>query len=402
VSPGSRSTLPVTVIATVDAVLRDVAAMSVLADVPGVVSLRYDLHPGRATGSGAGSPQEGGGALHRVVSDATGVLEDAVLPLRHSCLSCALREDLLPTLVRLAGAGRWSALALALPVAGEPLPVVRGVATGEVDGAPVADHVHVSGVVAVVDATRVVGDLLGLDDGPGDGPEDGPGDSPGDGDGGTGAADLAEALSHQLRAADLVLTTGLASDGASRGDDEVVEQAVALLRHLVPAPRLRLAGPGDVLGAELVADRHDPERSWRREDPRCAEPTGAVDEHGVWTLDLRSWRPVHPRRLQQELEELASGWLLGWGRFWLPTRPDVVGIWEGVGGRLSLGDAGDWEGASPSTRLVVTGVDESPERVAQAFARALMTDAELAAGLDRWVGREDGFDEWMGQRSGAA
>ena len=56
--------LPLTVIASLDPVLRDLATASAVCDVPGTVVLRYDLGPGSEDG------------LRRVVSDLSGVLED--------------------------------------------------------------------------------------------------------------------------------------------------------------------------------------------------------------------------------------------------------------------------------------------------------------------------------------
>ena len=36
--------------------------------------------------------------------------------------------------------------------------------------------------------------------------------------------------------------------------------------------------------------------------------------------------------------------------------------------------------------------------VAASFERVALTDAELARGRDGWVARDDGFDEWLGER----
>ena len=364
----SSGPLPVTALTAVDAVHRDAAVMGVLADVPDAVVVRHNL------------PAAGGGTMRRVVSDVTGVLEDVELPIEHACLTCALREDLLPTLVRLASLGRWSAALLALPVAGEPVPVVRALTLGEVDGRPVREHAVLAGVVAVVDGDQVMDDLVGdallAERGLAHSEDD--------------ERSVGEVLAHQLRGADLVLVSGSPSP-----------QGRALLEHLVPPVALRGCAPEELSGTELLTPRHDEAASRRWDDPRWVEPTPARAAHGVWTLDLADWRPLHPQRLMDHLEQLGAGRLVGRGRFWLPTRPDVVGIWDGAGGQLSVGDVGPWDGVAPSTRLVVTGVDEDPERVRAAFTAALLTDAELAAGLADWAGRPDGFEAWMGDAEDA-
>jgi G3E family GTPase len=193
---------------------------------------------------------------------------------------------------------------------------------------------------------------------------------------------VGEALAHQLEFADVVVLGGEPPAGPDR--------TRTLLSHLVRAePDLRAVGalrPAGLLGPRIDDDRGD---------PRHARPTGAPDADGVWTLDFHSWRPLHPERLLAELPTLGEGWLRARGRFWLPTRPDTVAVWDGAGGQLSVGALGTWE-SPPETRVVVTGLDEDPARLREAFARALLTDTELARGLHRWTGAEDGFDEWLG------
>jgi Cobalamin synthesis protein cobW C-terminal domain len=84
--------------------------------------------------------------------------------------------------------------------------------------------------------------------------------------------------------------------------------------------------------------------------------------------------------------------------FWLPTRPQMVGAWDGAGGQLSIDGIGAWSGSERRTRLVITGVDHDPTPVREAFERALLSDVELGRGLTWWLGREDGFDPWLGER----
>ncbi|WP_218974834.1 GTP-binding protein [Streptomyces sp. NP160] len=362
--------LPVTAVTAVDAASRDAAVLSVQLDAPDAVVVRHDI-------AGAGQ-----GLLRRVVSDGTGVLEDVVVPLEHACLACAVREDLLPALVRLAEGGRWSAALLALPLASEPVPVVRGL-LGLLGGASqeraVRGRLSLAGVVAAVDGTTAVEDLLGDD------LLDERDLEHGDDD----ARSVGEVLARQLRGADLVLAPG--------ADD----RARTLLEHLALPGTVDARDASDLGAGHLLQHRHDPRASRLWDDPRAVAPSGAPDARGVWTLDLHDWRPAHPERLREHLEALASGRLVGRGRFWLPTRPGSVGAWDGAGGQLSVGDAGPWDAtpaaAERSTRLVVTGVDEDPARVRDAFTASLLTDAELARGLARWTGRSDGFEPWLGE-----
>lgn len=47
---------------------------------------------------------------------------------------------------------------------------------------------------------------------------------------------------------------------------------------------------------------------------------------------------------------------------------------------------------------MIIGTDADGGSLPEAFDRALMTDAELAAGIAGWQGRTDGWDQWLGPR----
>jgi hypothetical protein len=70
---------------------------------PDLLMVRHDLASVRA------------GVVHRLVRDRDRILEDEQVRLDHGCVSCTLREDVLPTLARLAGAHPHRDLLLVLP-----------------------------------------------------------------------------------------------------------------------------------------------------------------------------------------------------------------------------------------------------------------------------------------------
>ncbi|PPK93873.1 G3E family GTPase [Kineococcus xinjiangensis] len=353
--------LPVTVVAAMDAVLRESLTAGALCDVGGVVVLRYDLGPRRADG------------LRRTVSDASGVVEDVHVPLEHACLGCALREDVLPTLAAIAASGRWEHALLALPVTAEPVAAVQALVAGEVGGTVMEEVVRVAGVVAVADADTLLADAFG--------------DDLLEERGLALAQDdrraVGEALVHQLEEADVVVLDGEPSPATT-----------AALRHLC-VPALHLLRLHEDTGSLL--------RSWRgaagldgRSDLRRAAPSGAPDGDGAWTLELSSPRPFHPQRLLDRLEELGAGRLRARGVFWLPGRPDTVCAWDGAGGQLSIGDLGTWEpGEERRTHLVVTGLDaRDRDRIRAAFPCVLATPTEQAA--VEGIRGGDGFEDWLG------
>ncbi len=344
------------VVSCIDPVLREVAVADLLSGAPGVVALRHDLHPDE-------------GMLHRTVYDIATVLEDAWVPLDHACLSCAMREDILPTLERVILAVEPAAVVLALPVAAEPFALLPALTA--------FPSVRLAGVVSVFDADSFETDLLADDLLA----ERQLALSAGD------RRSVGETLAHQIEIADLLLTPQAPS-----------RRTAALLDHLVDGSADRgLLHRTD--GRALFARQRDP--SAARGDLLRVCATGATPREGVWTVDLQSWRPLHPQRLLKHIETLGTGRLRGRGHFWLPTRPDVICAWDGAGGQLSIGNHGHWTNA-PNTHLVITGTDPRPDVLLTAFDATLLTDSELAHGLQQWQTLPDGMDPWLGEQRGAA
>jgi G3E family GTPase len=308
--------------------------------------------------------------LTRVVSDITGVVERVHIDLEHACVGCAVREDIMPTLERLAGDGRWGSIIAHLPVASGAEQICRILKADDALGAVL----HVASVLAVVDGPSARADLLGddllRDRGLRTSAEDG-----------RGVAEVHAAL---IEYADAVVVVG--------DIDETDRHVVSMLLR---------PGAGDVVDhlaldtAALVAARrpHSAAEAWVT--PGHTVPVGLVEAGGAWTLELRSDRPFHPERLMANLEGLGGGARRSRGCFWLPTRHDQVCEWDGAGGQLSVGPC-EHGTTEPHTRLLVTGIDDGRDDLLTLFHACLLTDRELAERGTIWESREDGFEPWLG------
>ncbi|MCL3862379.1 GTP-binding protein [Actinotalea sp. K2] len=364
--------LPLVVLTTIDPVLRDTAVAGMLTDAPGVVVLRHDITDG-----------PGGGGLRRLVLDAHGVVEDQHLPLEHACLSCAVREDAVPALRRLADDGRWGVVVLTLPVSAESLPVTRQLGSMMRRGGELS-ALRVASIVNALDLGAVEHDILGddllaerglaltADD----------------------RRSVGEALVAQLGHADVVVVSGEATDHPIDSD---------LVDHLRAPDGVRVEGTHLLDLSRLVQGRHDSAAGEQRLDPLRARAAHGPTDNGVWSIELRSSRPLHPERLVDQVERLGSGRLRSRGVFWVPTRPHSACIWDGAGGQLAVGQADSWAGCEPFTRLVYTGTGGGAEivRLRQAFEDILVSEAEMTEGLVRWLGREDVLSPWLGEQSEA-
>ncbi|MEE1619611.1 GTP-binding protein [Brachybacterium sp. J153] len=350
--------VPVAVITAIDPVLRDVLVGSLLLEGEGLLALRYEVDHEAA-------------ALRRLVVAADGVREDELVELDHPCVSCAMREDAVPTLRRLAERREVDGILLAPPLSADPATVVGTLHPHQGDW-----ELASSRAVAASGTARE--DLLGDDTLAERGAQWADGD----------ARSVGEALAAQLEHADLIVLDGDPGDPGTE-----------LVEHLRAPEQRLLHGLHALRAGEALGGRHDRAAGLRRRDARLVEPYGGPTRHGTWTLDLSSTRPFHPERLLENIEDLGGGELRGRGRFWVPDRPDSICQWDGAGGQVSIGAV--WRAGRdlPTTRIVVTGIRPADAgRVRLAFGRSLLTEAEWAEGLAPWLGAPDRLAPWLGER----
>ncbi|RZT88439.1 G3E family GTPase [Pseudonocardia sediminis] len=366
---------------------------------PSVVVLHHDMRDLRR------------GRVHRRLRDA-GQDEHTVLELAHGCVSCTVREDVLPTIAALAGTVRR--IVLHLDPGLEPEPVcwaLNSVLLGP-DGEPhrpaVTDLVDLRGVVTVLDPTRWLDDATGDDTLPERGLSTLPDDE----------RTVAQVAVGQAEFADLIVTVPPPGPPSSDTDVWELARTSAVLDRLTPlAPRLRLTDVDDRVfcgdlpdGARrgIPSGVHDPLL-------RGAPPLDA--DAGVRTLVFSARRPFHPDRLHDAIDHLLEGVVRSRGRIWLATRPDAV-LWvESAGGGLRVGHADEWlAGQEPSVwddvdeqrralaalawhprwgdraqDLVVLCHGADPDEIDAALRSALLTDVEIAAGEQAWADLPDPF-----------
>jgi G3E family GTPase len=365
---------------SVDPVLQQAAVSGLSLDAPGTVTVRLDL----ATDDGT---------LRRVVMDADGVLEDERVALEHTCLSCCVREDAVPTLRRLAADGRWTAVVLALPTTAEPLPVTRALEVETSPGGTLA-RCRLATTFAVADLDTLEDDLLGAELCGERGLELAEDDE----------RSVGEALAAQLEQVDLVVTTGTCATGSGLVD-----------RLRGPGTR-RLDGLHGLRAADLAAGRHDAVAAERRAHPlsapgaMTARPEVRAADRS-WTLVLTAARPLHPERLLDRVEDLGTGPVRARGVFRVANRPDSACLWDGAGGQTCLADLGTWDqvaaGAEPTTRLCVIGAGDPADAdrlrrgIVTAFDAVVTTPQEIADGGLAWLGAHDVLAPWLGDRTPA-
>lgn len=324
-------------------------------DLPRTVAVRHHIDVERQV-------------LTRVVSDPTGVLERHEVLLDHACVTCAIREDILPTLARLARDPRWSSIVAHLPV-GAAATHLCAVLQRDTR---LARWLRVSAVITAADAGDAVRDLLG-DDLLADRGRHCSSDD---------RRSVGEVLAAMVEYADAVVTVGDSEPGSGL--------LRALARPGVPVTE-GTAGLDTAALTGRTFHVHSASEAWVH--PARGVPVPTYGTEGVWQLDLRADRPVHPDRLLDGIERLGGHPVRSRGCLWLATRPGRIVAWDGAGGQLSIGDHGAWGRAVPFTRIVSTGVGVPPAGLVEAFESILVSADEGGVGPQRV---EDGLEPWLG------
>ncbi|MFF7580558.1 GTP-binding protein [Streptomyces sp. NBC_01707] len=374
--------LPVVIVGGLHSDARREVVDRLLRTVPGSVALHHDL----ATAAE--------GTLRRRVHDSSGELSCGDAPLVNDCACCALREDLVPELERLAADGLTRLAIVELWDSVEPK------AMAEVVVAHGGEALDLTNVMTAVDPALVLPYLTNGDD--------------------LAKVGLAAAATDQRTVGDtwarqLEYAPVLALVDSDDADDE----DRALLAQLHPTAHRVPAGSGEL--ARLAFAGFDVEAAAAAQHPACARLPQEADDAGVTTLVWHRRRPFHPERLYQALEDLCCSAARSRGRFWLADRPDTLLAWDAAGGALCVENAGPWLASLPDAawdmvppmRRAAAALDWHPEHgdccqhlvftspgldrdgLAQLLESCLLTDDEYAAGPEAWRHLPAAFDSLL-------
>ncbi|MEU3776232.1 GTP-binding protein [Streptomyces sp. NPDC032472] len=374
--------LPVVIVAGLHADARKEVVERLLHAVPGSVALHHDL---------AAAPD---GTVLRLIRDASGILSRGETPLVNDCACCALREDLVPELERMADSGLTRLAVVELWDSVEPR------AMAEVIAGHGGDRLVVTGVITAVDPALVLPYLANGDD--------------------LAEAGLAAAPTDQRTVGDtwarqLEYAPVLAVVDSEEADDE----DHALLAQLHPTARRVPAASMELARAAFAG--FNVEAAAAAQHPACALLPQEADEAGVTTFVWRRRRPFHPERLYQALEDLCCAAARSRGRFWLADRPDTLLAWDAAGGALCVESAGPWLASLPDAawdmvppmRQAAAALDWHPDHgdccqhlvftspgldrdgLEQLLDSCLLTDAEYGSGREAWKHLPAAFDSLL-------
>ncbi|MFI8567484.1 ribosome hibernation factor-recruiting GTPase MRF [Rhodococcus sp. NPDC078407] len=379
----------------------DAVVTSLLA--PGTVAVRHDLS--RVTE----------GVVRRTLYVLGEDPRETILELAHGCVSCTLREDLLPLLRALSTRSSVDRIVLVLDSALEPEAlcwavdnVVVAEVVGQIDG-PASRDVRIEAVIGCLDAATWLADATGDDTLADRGIV-----ASGDDD-----RTVAQLVVGQVDYADaLVVTAGPEVEAWERA------RLAAVLARLAPnapvawvsqdsmvdGPAVLAAVPFDARRAGEITDAHSPLLR--------GQPPLTVD-CGVALVEFTATRPFHPERLHEAIDVLLDGVVTARGRAWVATQPDEA-LWiESAGGGLRVASAGKWlvamtpveqdridttrramaalrwdeQFGDRDTSLVILVHAADPTEIDRTLQWALVSDDEMTD-PDLWSTWTDPFGQW--------
>lgn len=301
--------------------------------------------------------------------------EDRFVELTNGCICCTLREDLVESVGTLARSGSFDHIVIESTGISEPMPVAATFEWRWEDGTRLADVAPIDTMVTLVDAAQFL-------------PQIGQKKLLTEADLQATADDertIADLLVDQVEFADVIYVTK--SDLVS---EERYRATVALLRRMNPRARIekllhgRIVTDGegrsavdDILGAHLYDEATA--RAYEGYLDELENPhTPETEEYGISSVVFRGDRPFDRERLIKALRS-TTGLVRSKGYCWIVDRPELAHVWHQAGPDLRIQPAGGWRqvGLTPSSEVVLIGVNFDADRAVQQFLKAMLSDAEV-------------------------
>jgi len=334
--------------------------------------------------------------------------EEKMVELSNGCICCTLRGDLIEEVSALAKQGRFDHLVIESTGISEPLPVAQTFSFRDDKGICLGDVARLDNLVTVIDAASFLDEYcsadtlvdrqLGLSD--------------------QDARPLVNLLVQQVEYANVLML-----NKTDRVSDEDLEVLSNILRKLNPTAQQVRTQRGVVEVAQLLdqprfdAATFEQTPGWLRE--LHGEHTPETEEYGITSFVYSARRPFAPQRLQGWFDQAWPGVIRSKGFFWLATRFDLVGSWSQAGAACEYGLAGRfWAGVDRARwpkseafdeimsriwrspwgdrrqEIVIIGADMDKEHIIAAFDQCLLTDEEMALGVEGWTSLPDPFAPW--------
>ncbi|WP_411565958.1 zinc metallochaperone GTPase ZigA [Pseudomonas orientalis] len=336
--------------------------------------------------------------------------EEKLVEMSNGCICCTLREDLLEEVGKLAAEGRFDYLLIESTGISEPMPVAETFTFRDENGQSLANIARLDTMVTVVDGMNFLLDYQAAES------LASRGETLGDED----ERSITDLLIEQIEFADVILISKIDLIGSHER-----EELMAILERLNAQAQIIPMVMGQVpLNKILNTGRFDFERAaqapgWLQE--LRGEHVPETQEYGIASTAYRARRPFHPQRFFDFIDRpWVNGKLLrSKGFFWLASKHHDAGSWSQAGGLMRHGFAGRWWRFVPKSQwpqdeesvaaimgnwqpstgdcrqeLVFIGQNIDFAQMRAELDQCLLTDEEMALGVEGWRQLADPFGPW--------
>lgn len=339
--------------------------------------------------------------------------EEKLVEMSNGCICCTLREDLLVEINRLAKENRFDYLLIETTGIAEPLPIAETFTFADEDGTSLADVAQLDTMVTVVDGYNFLKDYSSQD------MLTSRGESLGEEDERTVVDLLVDQIEFcdvlVLNKTDLMIPSEIAQLEGILKTFNPRAQIIHSSFGKVPLDRIMNTGLFDF-------DQAAEAPGWLQE--LRGEHVPETEEYGISSFVYRARRPFHPQRLWQWFNTEWPGVVRSKGRYWIASRPDFCATWSQTGAVTRTELAGMWWVATPhehwpdddesfqhiksrweepygdrQQELVIIGMEMNKALLSASFDACLLTDAELALGMEAWKTLHDPFPKWLSAES---
>ena len=336
--------------------------------------------------------------------------EESMVELSNGCICCTLREDLLKEVAALAAEERFDYLLIESSGISEPLPVAETFTFNDDKGVNLSDVANLDTMVTVVDGASFMRELKTLDSLRSRGWH---ADAEDD-------RTISHLLCDQVEFANVIVL-----NKCDLIDEQQKGAVRTLLRKFNPKAEIiettnSLLDPTKILGTKRFsmedAEKHE---EWLKE-ARVGEHVPETLEYGIHSFTFKSYRPMHPERLQMALDKMAQRkapfdtLLRAKGFAWLATQYDTQAIFALAGRQYSLDPGPVWYATIPKNHwpskvkeiieplwrephgdrqqaMVMIGQQMDIPAMEKALNKCLLTDEEYAKGVKGWASLADPF-----------
>ena len=331
--------------------------------------------------------------------------EEKLVEMSNGCICCTLREDLLVEITRLAKENRFDYLLIETTGISETLPIAETFTFADEDGTSLGDVAQLDTMVTVVDGYNFLKDYSSQD------MLAARGESLGEEDERT----VVDLLVEQIEFCDVLVLnkTDLMKPSEISRLEGILKtfnpraQIIHSSFGKVPLDRIMNTGLFDF-------DQAAEAPGWLQE--LRGEHVPETEEYGISSFVYRARKPFHPQRLWQWFNTEWAGVVRSKGRYWIASRPEFCATWSQAGAVTRTELAGMWWVETPNEHwpededslqhiksrwqepygdrqqeIVIIGMQMDKEALIAKFNTCLMTDAEIALGMEAWLRLPDPF-----------